>query len=93
MAGNGGGKYPGMDFSRRGSVRHGAMDLTRRAGGSLCPQRGDRSGGGSNGGGDGSAADRRLSGEGGDEAQVGAARGRLACYAGELVGPGAARGG
>jgi hypothetical protein len=32
-------------------------------------------------------------GRGGDAAQVGAARGRLACRAGEPVGPGAARGG
>jgi hypothetical protein len=45
MAGNGGGKYPGVDFSRRGSVRRGAVDLTRRAGELLWPRRGDRSGG------------------------------------------------
>jgi hypothetical protein len=53
MAGNGGGKYPGVDFRRRGSVRRGAVDLTRRAGELLWPRRRDRSGG-SNGGGDGS---------------------------------------
>jgi hypothetical protein len=93
MAGNGGGKYPDVDFGRRGSVRRGAVDLTRRAGGSLWPRRGDRSRGGSNGGGDGLAAGRCLSREGGDAAQVGAARGRLACCAGEPVGPGVARGG
>jgi hypothetical protein len=45
MAGNGGGKYPGVDFGQRGSVRRDAVDLTRRTGELLWPQRGDRSGG------------------------------------------------
>jgi hypothetical protein len=43
-SGNGGGKYPGVDFGRRGSVRHNNVDLTHRVG--CCGRGGETVGGG-----------------------------------------------